>query len=123
MSCSLVRIILEKMVIMNQFKWIAVVSTAFLLSLPSVPVYGQNGTKQEDPSTIDAGTLACRYLLKLNDSDREATMAYYQGFMSGKKNDLIVDVARLGNISDRVIDHCIDNPNDSLITVFEQYRG
>ncbi len=122
MSCSLVRIILEKMVIMNQFKWIAVVSTAFLLSLPSVSVYGQNGTKQEDTSTIDAGTLACRYVLKLNDSDREATMAYYQGFMSGKKNELIVDVARLGNISDRVLDHCIDNPNDSLITVFEQYR-
>ena len=122
MSCSLVRIILEKMVIMNQFKWIAVVSTAFLLSLPSVSVYGQNEAKQEDNSMIDAGTLACRYVLKLNDSDREATMAYYQGFMSGKKNELIVDVARLGNISDRVLDHCIDNPNDSLITVFEQYR-
>ncbi|MGK7948832.1 MAG: HdeA/HdeB family chaperone [Xenococcaceae cyanobacterium] len=107
---------------MNRFKWIAVVSTAFLLSLPSVSVYGQNGAKQEDTSTIDAGTLACRYVLKLDDSDRQATMAYYQGFISGKKNELIVDVGRLGNISERVIDHCIDNPNDSLITVFEQYR-
>ncbi len=110
------------MVIMNQFKWIAVVSTAFLLSLPSVSVYGQNGVKQEDNSTLDAGTLACRYMLKLNDNDREATMAYYQGFMSGKKNELLVDVERLGDISERVLDHCIDNPNDSLLTVFEQYR-
>ena len=116
------RIILEKIVIMNQFKSIAVVSTAFLLSIPSVSVYGQNGTKQEDTSTIDAGTLACRFLLKLEDSDRQATMAYYQGFMSGKKNESIVDVARLGSVSDLVLDHCIDNPNDSLLTVFEQYR-
>ncbi len=45
-----------------------------------------------------------------------------EGFMSGKKNELIVDVARLGNVSDRVLDHCIDNSNDSLLTVFEQYR-
>ncbi len=110
------------MVIINQFKSIAVVSTAFLLSIPSVSVYGQNGTKQEDTSTIDAGTLACRYLFKLDDSEKQATMAYYHGFISGKKNESIVDVARLGNVSDRVIDHCIDNPNDSLLTVFEQYR-
>ena len=110
------------MVIMNQFKWIAVVSTAFLLSISSVSVYGQNRAKQEDSSTIDAGTLACRYLLKLDDSDQQATMAYYQGFMSGKKNQLIVDVTKLGDVSENVIDHCIDNPNDSLLTVFEQYR-
>ena len=116
------RIILERMVIMNQFKWIAVVSTAFLLSIPSVSVYGQNGAKQEDTSTIDAGNLACRYLLKLDDSDREATMAYYHGFMSGKNDQLIVDVTKLGDISEKVIEHCIDNPNDSLLTVFEQYQ-
>ncbi len=122
MSCSLVRIILEKMVIMNQFKWIAVVSTAFLLNIPSVSVYGQNGVKQEDTSTLDTATLACRYLLKLDDSDRQATMAYYHGLMSGKKNESIVNVTKLGDISEKVIEHCIDNPNDSLLTVFEQYR-
>ena len=107
---------------MNQFKWIAVVSTAFLLSTHSVSVYGQNGAKQDDSSNIDAATLACRSLLKLDDSGREATIAYYQGFISGKKNELMVDVPRLSDVSEKVMDHCIDNPNDSLLTVFEQYR-
>ncbi len=124
MFCSLVRITLEKMAIMNQFKWIAVVSTAFVLSISSVSVsvYGQNGPKQEDTSMIDAETLACRFLLKLNDSERQATLAYYQGFMSGKQNELMVDVEKLGEVSEKVIDHCIDNPDDSLLTIFEQYR-
>ena len=107
---------------MNQFKWIAVVSTAFVLSISSVSVYGQNGPKQEDTSMIDAETLDCRFLLKLNDNEREATLAYYQGFMSGKKNELMVDVEKLGEVSDKVIDYCIDNPDDSLLTIFEQYR-
>ena len=107
---------------MNQLKWI-VLSTAFLLSIPSVVVYGQNESKQENASMINAGTLACRALLKQNDSDQEATLAYYHGFMSGKNNELTVDVVKLGDISDQVIDYCIDNPNDPLLKIFERYRN
>ncbi len=108
---------------MNQFKWIAVVSTAFLISIPSLSVYGQNETEQEDSSMINAANITCRELLKLDDSSQEATIAYFHGFMSGKKNELMVDIVELGNISEKVIDSCIDNPNTSLMKVFEQYRG
>ncbi len=108
---------------MNQLKWI-VVSTAFLLTIPSVIVYGQNGTKQQEAaSKINIETLPCRYLLKLRDKDKEATMVYFHGFVSGKNNQLTVDVVKLEDISDKVIDHCIDNPNDSLLKIFERYRN
>ncbi len=107
---------------MNQLKWIAVVSTAFLLSIPAISVYGQNGTKQEDSSMIDAASINCRELLKLEDSDQEATIAYFHGFISGKKNQLEVDVDKLGDVSDKVIDRCIGRPNDSVLSLFERYR-
>ena len=107
---------------MNQLKCV-IATTAFLLSIPSLNVYGQNESNQLDASVVDIATLDCRELLKLNDNDKEATLAYYHGYLSGKNNELTVDVVELGEISDRVIDYCIDNPNDPLLTVFEQNQN
>ncbi len=107
---------------MNQFKWIFV-STACLLSISSVAVYSQNGSQQEDASNINLENIACRNLVKLGDTDQEATMAYVHGFLSGKNNELTVDVVKLGDVSEKAFDYCIDNPDDSLLSVFEQYRN
>ncbi|MDJ0747535.1 MAG: HdeA/HdeB family chaperone [Xenococcaceae cyanobacterium MO_167.B27] len=109
---------------MNQLKWIAVLSTAFLFSIPSVSVYGQNGTKQENDSTrVNLESLDCRYLLKLPGEDKEATMIYLHGFMSGKNSELIVDVEKLSEASEKIIDRCINRPNESLLRVFERYHS
>ena len=106
---------------MNQLKFI-VAATAFLLSIPCLGVYGQSemGAASESASMVDIASVDCRELLKLNDSDKEATISYYHGFFSGKNNKLVVDVLKLGEISEQVIDYCIGNPNDSLLSVFEQ---
>ena len=106
---------------MNQLKWI-VASTAFLLSICPVIVYGQSESQPDNESTVNTETLACRSLLKQSDSDQEATITYYHGFMNGKNNELTVDVVKLADISEKVFDHCVDNPNDSLLSVFEQYQ-
>ena len=105
--------------LMNQLKCIFA-TTAILLSIPAQNVYGQNQSSSLDAAQIDIAKLDCRELLKLNDTDKEATLSFYHGFLSGKNNTLIVDVVKLGEISDRVIDHCIDNPNDPLLSAFEQ---
>ena len=99
---------------MNQLKYV-MATTAFLLSVSSISVYGQ-----QDASTVDISTLDCRELLKLNDNDKEATLSYYHGYLSGKNNQLTVDVIKLGEVSDQIIDYCIDNPNEPLLNVFEQ---
>ncbi len=104
---------------MNQLKYV-IATTAFLLSIPSLSVYGQSGSSQLEASKVDIATLDCRELLKLNDTDKEATLAYYHGYLSGKNNELIVDVVKLGEVSDQVINYCIDNPNEPLLTVFEK---
>jgi hypothetical protein len=106
----------------NQFQWI-VLSTAMVLSISNVSVYAQNEPQQEDGSTINLESITCRSLLKQGDRDREATIAYFHGFMSGKNNELTADTLALGETSDQIIEHCIDNPDDSLLQVFEQYRN
>lgn len=105
---------------MNQLKWISL-STAFLLGIPAMNVYGQSDSIIETASTINIATLECRELLKLNDSDKEATLSYFHGYLHGTKNELTVDVVQLGEVSDQIVDHCIDNSSDSLLKVFEQY--
>jgi hypothetical protein len=72
---------------------------------------------------VELKDFPCRRLLKLNDSDKEAAIMFFHGYFSGKNNELTVDVPALSEVSDRVIDHCIDNPNDQLLSTFEQYRS
>ena len=108
---------------MKQLKWIALVSTAFLVNIPSVCVYGQDVLKQEDDANIiRLETLDCRYLLKQDSSHREATVVFFHGFMSGKNSELTLDIDKLDTVSGKVIDHCIKKPNHSLLRVFERYR-
>lgn len=106
----------------NQFQWI-VASTVIVLSISNVSVYAQNEPQPENSSTINLESITCRSLLKQVDTDREATVAYFHGFMSGKNNELTADTLALGETSDQIIDHCIDNPDDSLLQVFEEYRA
>ena len=105
---------------MNKLKWIFL-STAFLLGIPSMNVYGQSESVIENASIINIATLNCRDLLRLEDKDQEATLAYFHGFLKGKENELIVDVVQSGEVSDQVMDHCIENSGDFILTVFEQY--
>ncbi|ELS03775.1 hypothetical protein Xen7305DRAFT_00034990 [Xenococcus sp. PCC 7305] len=105
---------------MNQLKWICL-STAFLLGIPSANVYGQSESVIENSPIISIETLNCRDLLKLKDNDQEATLAYFHGFLRGKKNELTIDVVKSGEVSDKVMAHCIENSGDSLLGVFEQY--
>jgi hypothetical protein len=106
----------------NQFQWI-VASTVMVLSMSNVSVYAQNEPQPENSSNINLESITCRSLLRQGDADREATIAYFHGFMSGKNNELSADTLALGETSDQIIEHCIDNPDDSLLQVFEQYRN
>jgi hypothetical protein len=62
-------------------------------------------------------------LLKLNGDDQNSTMIFFHGYMSGKQNASSADVNALREISTQVIDYCIDNPDDTLMSVFNKYSG
>jgi hypothetical protein len=64
----------------------------------------------------------CRTLLKLDGEERGYTLVYLHGFVSGKTGELNLAAQTLSEVTDRVIDHCIDKPGDKLLAVFEQMR-
>ena len=99
-----------------------ILSTALVLGMTNIAVHAED-TPIDNDTSVELKTFACRRLLKLNDSDKNAAILFFHGYISGKKGELIANVPALRDVSDKVIDHCIDNPNDFLLSVFEQYRG
>jgi hypothetical protein len=85
-------------------------------------------TKAAAPATAGAtkqpalNDLDCRTLLRLSGDERAFTILYMHGFISGKTNQLLLPADELAATTDKIIDHCIDKPNDKLLAVFEQYR-
>ena len=43
--------------------------------------------------------------------------------MSGKKSEMIFDGPALTEVTEKVLDHCIDNPSDTLLATFEELRS
>jgi dihydrodipicolinate synthase/N-acetylneuraminate lyase len=62
----------------------------------------------------------CQTLLHLGGDERAFTLLYMHGFISGKTNLMPLPTDELAAATDRVIDHCIDKPNDKLLQVFER---
>lgn len=76
------------------------------------------------PAPRDAGIdqLECRTLLRLGGDERAYTLLYYHGFVSGRMNQTSLDPQVMAEVTDRVVDHCIDHPGDKLLPVFEKQR-
>lgn len=65
----------------------------------------------------------CRDMLIRSGFERDFTVAYMHGFMSGKLNETEFDVSKLTAATDSVLDYCISNPDAAIMAAFEQARG
>ncbi len=99
------------------------IKTLFGIALSCVLLYDNNSLKvnAQNSSTVDLRQINCRELFRMTGQDREDTLTFFHGVVNGKNDQMIIDVEILSEVTDKVIDHCIDNPNDSLLSVFEQY--
>ena len=95
------------------------------LLLPWVLAGGLLGSAAhaDEELVIDLAKIDCRSMLKMDNDERDFTMIFFHGMMSGKNNEMTFDGLALSEVTDKVLDHCIDNPKDMLISVFEKYRG
>jgi hypothetical protein len=66
--------------------------------------------------------LDCRTLLRLSGDERDFTLLYLHGFVSGRNNQYLLPVQELATVTDRLIEHCIDRPADKALAVIEQLR-
>lgn len=76
----------------------------------------------EEDTNIYLEKISCRELLKMPGEDKKLTLIFYHGLMSAKKDQMVVDRITLRDATDQVIDYCINNPDETLMTVFDQYR-
>ena len=77
---------------------------------------------QDEGGQINLETLDCRTMLKMENEARDFTLIFFHGFMSGKKSEMMFDGPALTEVTEKVLDHCIDNPSDTLLTTFESLR-
>jgi hypothetical protein len=78
---------------------------------------------QDDNLVIQMDEFTCKDMLIRSGFERDFTVAYMHGFMSGKMNETEFDVAKLTAATDAVLEYCIQDPEATLLSAFEEARG
>lgn len=68
------------------------------------------------------GDLDCRALLKMNGDDEQSTIVFMHGYASGKAGATVISLPSLTEATDKIRDHCVDNPADKLLDVFSKIK-
>jgi len=96
-------------------KILRLVAMGLMLSAFSGPTFAQ------EPVTVEIEKVTCRDLLLMFD-DQEATLVFFHGFLSGKKGEMLYKDQELTDATDKILEHCVDNPAESVLSVFEKFR-
>jgi len=91
-----------------------------LVAGASAPAWSQSA--DEENADVNLETLDCRALLKMDGDDREFTLVFFHGLISGRQGTMVFQAQPLAEATDRVLDQCIDNPDETLLAVFEKAR-
>ena len=68
----------------------------------------------------DLNDYLCKDVMRLSGSDRESALALVHGYRLGKQNTTQFEVAALAELTDRFLEHCLDNPSDKALAAFEK---
>ena len=98
-------------------------AAVLVFSLPISAAQAQGTPTPDAPRQAAIGELDCRTLLRLGGEERDFTILYLHGFVSGRTNQQLLPVKDLAEARDRLIDRCIDKPADKALGVLEQVRG
>jgi len=87
----------------------------------SMLLFGGSTTfAEEKPGPNDMNDYLCKDVMRMSGSDRENTLAFVHGYRLGKKNTTQFQVDELTALTDKFIEHCLDNPNDKALAAFEK---
>ena len=77
---------------------------------------------QQDMEKFQISEVTCREILTMPGDEQDFTIVFFHGFVSGKENVVEFDAPALGEATGKILDHCIGNPDDSLLSAFETVR-
>ena len=108
---------------MKRFSWILLFSAIAASSL-STPGWTQTEPEAAGTSEdiLELQTMTCREVLKSDGEDRDNLMIFMHGYFSGKQGGTTIDAPVLADVTNQILDTCIDSPNQTLISVFEASR-
>jgi hypothetical protein len=82
---------------------------------------GGSAALAEEPSNKkDLSEFLCKDVMRLSGNEREYSLAFVHGYRLGKKGTTQYEIEALAAITDKFIDHCLDNPNDKALEAFEK---
>ena len=106
---------------MKKLSWLFVFGIIAFGSLGK-PVRSQFLAQGNNGDLVNLQKLTCRELLKSSGEDRSSILIFLHGYVSGKAGETIINAPALAELTDKVVDGCIDNPNQILLKVFEANR-
>ena len=95
--------------------------SAFVLAASSIAI-AQEDEESSTDGTVDVTALTCRDLLLMEGDDEESAILFVQGYISGKNSETVIDTDAVRVASDRSREQCVDEPDSTILSVFEQNR-
>ena len=90
-------------------------------TVTSVLLFGGSAALGEEMSSQkDLNEFTCKDVMRLSGSERENALALVHGYRLGKMGTTQYEIEALAKITDKFIDHCLDNPNDKALAAFEK---
>ena len=108
---------------MKKFSRLVLFSAIATVSL-GVPAWSQTEpeTAESSEDIVDLQTMTCREILKSEGEDRANTLIFMHGYINGKKGQTTINAPVLADVTNQIFDTCIDNPEQTLLSVFEASR-
>jgi len=94
--------------------------TPAVLTLAFIAI-AAGGASAANETTKNVAELECKAVMRLGDEDRTATIAFLQGYVAGKKSQTVIDISKLSEATDKLIDDCLDHPKDKALDVLMKY--
>ena len=86
------------------------------IMLCTLPASAQDG--KAPIRKIELDKLTCKDLMAGNDTDRDAGISFYHGYLAGKKNTTVIDLRAVAEHTDRVRDYCLSNPAATILAAY-----
>jgi len=87
-----------------------------LLFIAAVP-----GRASAADNTKSVTELDCKSVMRLDGEDRTATIAFLHGYIAGQKGQKVIDITKLSEATDKLIDDCLDHPTAKALDVLMKY--
>jgi hypothetical protein len=104
--------------------WVCATGMAFLIGIAALSIgtllsLTQAEEPKQDHKAIHLAEVTCRTFTELTQQEQGIIMAWLQGYYLPEQEPAVIDVEKLLSDRAKLTEHCINEPEDDLITAAE----